>query len=259
MTDAQAVCISGCRYKPKGEQKEGDPKKAAQGHLCRSCADKLLTRLSEIPIMYALLPEVLMPGGSQRYDGTTKTKQPEAPAPGRLEVIALTEKRRHEPRIALPDVDNPKHLAQLGRRPDSGVREPGDELWYELEDIPKVLAIVHNWAETLRCELDPQRERKDLNDSTMIQSECTYLRRAVDRLAEQSWVDECMTDLNTVWVWLTRVHGFLVGPSVGVCFKVECDGKIYRDRFTGIPKCRVCRKVYNDPDDWIKLKLSDVS
>lgn len=131
------VCINGCASKPV-DGEPAIPRLATRGRLCGGCYHRLRDWLADIPVDFALLPMALVAGGAQQYDGTGRTKQPEAPAPLRLDIAAL---------------------ADTGRTTFSGVREPGDELWYELPDIPDVLAILHTWAEQLRCDLDPTREQ----------------------------------------------------------------------------------------------------
>lgn len=226
-------CINGCRSKPK-DGEDPVPKPAVDGLLCGNCRRKLDDWLRDIPVDYALL-ELLKTGvGSQRMDGTSRTKQPEAPAPTRLDVVALSDRRSGY----------------------SGVREPGDELWYELPDIPKTLRTLHTWAEQLRCDLDPSRDYTDLEDKHTVHGEANYLLHAIDRLTEALWVDECMKELHQLWSALTRVHGLVSGESLGDCFTVGCDGKVYRDRFTGFPECRICHRRYEGMDA-VKLRLTE--
>jgi hypothetical protein len=224
-------CVNGCKTKATDDELPGS-RPAVQGLLCSWCVDRLTGWLKDIPVDYALLPMLYESGQGQRMDGAGRTKQTEAPAPVRLDVVALT-----------------------GRPTHSGVRAPGDELWYELEDIPPVLLIVHAWAEQLRCDLDPSREYQDTQGRTVV-GECRYLLKASLRLSERPWIDDCMAELQTVWVWLTRVHGLLVGDSLGDCFTVGCDGKVYRDRYTGFPACRKCKRSY-DGIDAVRLRLTE--
>lgn len=248
------ACINQCVSRSVNGE-EPTPREASRGNLCGGCCHRLDDWLRDIPVDVALLPTVMVAGGSQRYDGSTRTKQPEAPAPLNLGVAALTDRRPTEPRVGLPDSNNPAHL----ERPNgtySGVRDPGDELWYELPDVVRTLEIIHTWAEDLRCELDPQRERRDLADDHTVQGECGYLLRALDRLVETSWVDEAMGEIKAVWVQLTRAHGLISGPALGHCFTVSCEGKVYRDRYTGFPACNACHRSY-DGLDALKLRLTE--
>lgn len=246
-------CANACRFKPKDGQEHGDPKQATHGLLCANCYRKLDDWLRDIPVDFALLELLKVSGGSQRMDGTGRTKQPEAPAPVRLDVVSLGDKPRPTV-VAPPDLSNPAH-----ERPPagySGVREPGDELWFELPDIVQTLATLHTWAEQLRCDLDPSRDFADLTYAHSVHGEAGYLLRALDRLVERVWVDECMAELRLVWATLTRAHGLVSGDSLGDCFTVGCAGKVYRDRFTGFPECRVCHRQYNGIDA-LKLRLTE--
>lgn len=228
------ACINGCCRRPKVEGEAPVPKEATHGRLCAGCCRKLEDWLKDIPVDFALLDMALVSGGAQRYDGSGRTKQPEAPAPLRLEVAALSDRRSGY----------------------SGLREAGDELWYETPDIARVLPILHNWAEQLRCDLDPTRDFHDLTDEHTVTGATNYLLAALQRLSEADWVDEAMTELRTVWNSLCRAHGLIVGDSLGDCFDVNCAGKVYRDRFTGFPTCNVCHRVY-DGLDLVRLKITE--
>lgn len=233
MSDSQG-CINKCMAKSV-DGADPVPRPATRGRLCGGCWHRLADWLLDIPVDYALLPMVLSSGGSQMYDGSGRTKQPEAPAPLRLDVAALTDVSRGY----------------------SGVRDPGDELWYELADIPSVLSVLHAQAEHLRCDLDPAREWHDITqDNQRVFGEANYLSTAISRLAEADWVDEAMAELKTVWAALTRAHGYIAGSAVGPCLTAACDGKVYRDRFTGFPECNTCHRVY-EGRDVLKVQLTE--
>lgn len=132
---SKLTCINGCTDKPADDDHKLVPRLATRGRLCSGCARKLTGWLKDIPVDFALLEMLKAPSGSQRMDGTSRTKQAEAPAPVRLDVVALIDDGRA-----------------------GAARDPGDELWYELPDIPSPLNVVHTWAEQLRNDLDPSRE-----------------------------------------------------------------------------------------------------
>lgn len=226
-------CINGCTSKPRNENDPPKPRRASRGLLCGGCYRRLADWLSEIPGDYFTLLTVRSPGGSTRQDGSKRTKQPEAPAPARLDVVALTD-----------------------RRGTSALREQGDELWFELADIPKVRPILFNWAEQLRCDLDPDRGFATMGYRNRVASECRYLRANLEKLIEAPWIDDAMRDFNQIYVHLMRVHGLISGPAIGPCLMAACDGKVYRDRFTGFPTCNVCNRVY-DRIDTLKVALTE--
>lgn len=227
-------CANGCTSKPRNESELPKPRPATRGRLCGGCYRRLSDWLHEIPGDFFTLVTLRAPGSAAlRQDGSTRTKQPEAPAPARLDVIALSD-----------------------RRGTSAIREDGDELWYELRDIPKTVAILHTYAETLRCDLDPDRDFVELSRRHTVGGSCQYLRANLEKLIEATWIDDAMRDLNQIYVHLTRVHGLISGPAIGPCLMAACDGKVYRDRFTGFPTCNVCARVY-DRLDTLRVQLTE--
>lgn len=227
-------CANGCVSKPLNDNEPPRPRQASRGRLCGGCYRRLSDWLHEIPGDFFTLLTIRASGGAAVQDGSSRTKQPEAPAPVRLDVIALTE-----------------------RRGSSLLRDDGDQLWWEITDIPKTLPILHTYAETLRCDLDPDREFAHLKRSDhTVNGECEYLRVNLEKLIDATWIDEAMRDMNLIYVHLTRVHGLISGPAIGPCLMAACDGKVYRDRFTGFPTCNVCARVY-DRMDTLRVQLTE--
>ncbi|HEY3559641.1 MAG TPA: hypothetical protein VGL05_19365 [Kribbella sp.] len=107
---APSECLNGC------ESQQSSP--ASKVHcepgklLCPKCVARLDKWLRAIPDTFALLPAVVMHGTVPSDPGTKHTKRPDPPAPMRLEVIDL-----------------------LDRRPGYGA-----------------LGILHSWAELVRDE-----------------------------------------------------------------------------------------------------------
>lgn len=108
--DPPSDCLNGC------ESQQGDLRSKVHCEpgrlLCPRCCTRLDKWLRGIPDTFALLPAVVMHGTVPSDPGTKHTKRPDAPAPMRLEVIDL-----------------------LDRRPGYGA-----------------LGILHSWAELVRDE-----------------------------------------------------------------------------------------------------------
>lgn len=96
----------------------------------------------------------------------------------------------------------------------------------------------------------PIREDKLTPASTVptLAGECNYLLAAFEHLIAADWIDEAMSEIKGIWDALTRAHGLTRPQSLGSCLTVTdtipCPGKVYPDRFTGLPKCSTCRRTY---------------
>jgi hypothetical protein len=254
MTDktTEPVCVNGCTTKDAADNLT--PRRAAEGLLCRRCANNLKRWLRDIPVDYALLPMVLIPGSSAQQDGSSRTKQPEAPAPLNLTAAALMESRSD----ANPSVvggDN--GMASVAR-------DPGDELWYELPDIPRALPILQTWDDQLRVDLDSSRDQSQPQLKPIaanVAGEVNYLLGAFDRLVEAEWIADAMKEIKTVWRALCSAHGVSTVPNqFGQCLTVtdaiQCPGRVVEDANTHLPRCSTCRRTYIGLDA-VKLKIEN--
>ena len=224
--------MNGCHTQPVGDE-PARPELATVGLLCGRCASRLETWLSEIPADYALLPWLAEPTLSQHQSESKHLKDPEPPAPTSLVVVALTD-----------------------RRGAGATRVAGDELWYELPDVPAVLPVVHAWAEQLRNDLDPGREDRPVEARAVtVHGECGYLLAGFDSLCAAEWVTDAYQELNVTARALRTVHGLTGAKPLGRCLLVECDGKVWPSR-DGVAKCGTCRRRY-DPTDLIRVRLTD--
>lgn len=88
---APSECLNGC------ESQQSSPASKVQCEpgqlLCPRCAARLDKWLRAIPDVFALLPAVVMHGTVPSDPGTKHTKRPDPPAPMRLEVIDLLDRR----------------------------------------------------------------------------------------------------------------------------------------------------------------------
>lgn len=216
-----------------GKDAEGQPRteRATRGHLCRNHATRLAGMLRDIATDYTLLPTVLAPG--QTGGNERRSKGDEAPVPINLHVAALRD-------------------AERGGAP----RDYGDELWYELPDLPSVPATIHLYAETIRVTLDPTREAVwEVKDANLI-AEIRLLLNAIDTLTALDQIDEAFADVKRAWAALQSAHGRPRPRTLGRCLNVECDGPV-RERPNTHPWCSTCRRVYDSPAEWARIAIEE--
>jgi hypothetical protein len=123
-----------------GTTKNGEKRRAEtyRGQLCKNHSFRLSDWLQDVAVDYVLLATLLAPPMSQALGETHSGGGDESAAPVNLAVVALRD-------------------AERGGSP----RERGDELWYELPDIPSVISTLHMYAEEVRAILDPSHEVND--------------------------------------------------------------------------------------------------
>lgn len=170
--------------------------------------------LDDILETYALLPHFYEPGTAVDDGRQVRGKRIDPPAPIRLDVVALLDRRT--------------------------VRtNPGDP-------IP-VVGIIETWAQVVREE----RELEQPSGTRYLTGEIRLLKINHDWIAEQAWVDAYCDELREVAGALHNAIGDHAPRSVGRC-PIEyddgiCAGPLYQDRYGGLGvTCRKCGETWDE-------------
>ncbi len=195
-----------------------DPKAAADGTLvCPGHTRWLTESIDDIVVTYALLPHFYEPGTAIDDGQQVRGKRVDPPAPVRLDVVALLDKRT----IA---------------------RHPGD--------IVPVLAILEAWARLIREERQLQPCRREAT----VTSEAGTLLAHIDWIICQPWVDDLAREIREVKSALHSAIGDHAPRPVGTCPVIhpdigECAGKLYQDRYGGMSvTCRRCGETWGETE-----------
>jgi hypothetical protein len=195
-----------------------EPKSAADGTLvCIGHTRWLKESIDDVVIAYALLPHFYEPGTAVDDGHQVKGKRVDPPAPVRLDVVALLDRRT----IA---------------------RHPGD--------IVPVLAILEAWARLVREE----RKVQPCQRRATVTSEAGTLLGHLDWIICQPWVDELAREIREVKSALHSAIGDHAPRPVGTCPVIhpetgECGGKLYQDRYGGMSvTCRKCGETWGETE-----------
>lgn len=195
-----------------------DPKTAANGTLvCPGHTRWLRESIDDVVITFALLPHFYEPGTAIDDGQQVRGKRVDPPAPVRLDVVALLDKRT----IA---------------------RHPGD--------IVPVLAILEAWARLIREE----RQLQPCRRHATVTSEAGTLLAHIDWIICQPWVDDLAREIREVKSALHSAIGDHAPRPVGTCPVVhpdtgECGGKLYQDRYGGMSvTCRRCGETWGETE-----------
>ena len=196
-----------------------EPKSAADGLLvCRHHRRWMGETIDDIVITYTLLPDFYEPGTAVDDGHQVKGKRVDPPAPVRLDVVAL-----------------------LDRRTVS--RQPGD--------LVPVLAILESWASMVREE----RQLQPCRRQATVTSEAGTLSAHLDWITAQPWIDELARELREVKAALHSAIGDHAPRPVGRCPVVHpdadgaCDGPLFQDRYGGMSvTCRRCGETWGETE-----------
>ena len=195
-----------------------DPKAAVQGTLvCPGHTRWLTESIDDVVVTFALLPHFYEPGTAIDDGQQVRGKRVDPPAPVRLDVVALLDKRT----IA---------------------RHPGD--------IVPVLAILEAWARLIREE----RQLQPCRRHATVTSEAGTLLAHIDWIICQPWVDDLAREIREVKSALHSAIGDHAPRPVGTCPVVhpdtgECGGKLYQDRYGGMSvTCRRCGETWGETE-----------
>jgi len=195
-----------------------EPKSAANGLLvCPHHRRWLTESVDDIVVTYALLPDFYEPGTAVDDGHQVKGKRVDPPAPVRLDVVALLDRRT---------------IAQ----------HPGD--------IIPVLAILESWARMIREERQLQATQRQAT----VTSEAALILAHLDWASAQPWIDELAKEIRDVKSALHSAIGDHAPRPVGTCPVVhpdtgECGGKLYQDRYGGMSvTCRKCGETWGETE-----------
>ena len=195
-----------------------DPKSAVDGTLvCPGHTRWLRESIDDVVITYALLPDFYEPGTAIDDGHQVKGKRVDPPAPVRLDVVALLDRRT----IA---------------------RHPGD--------LVPVLAILEAWARLVREERNLQACQR----RATVTSEAGTLIAHLGWIITQPFVDELAKELRECKSALHSAIGDHAPRPVGRCPVVhpdsgECDGPLYQDRYGGMSvTCRKCGETWGETE-----------
>ena len=188
------------------------------GLACRRHFHWINDTLYQIGELFALIDDVIIPGpaGDQRH-GTRAG----SPAPGRVEVMALTDRRAKTP----IDLDGE-------------------------DDIPDLPGALESWA---RLEIEEQTEDGEARRAKLLAEldgtvACSIrvLRRDRAWIAQRDWLDDYVTELAA----LHRAVAFAVGDtmwprSIGKC--PSCGTPMYPEIGLDVATCRRCKASWAGP------------
>jgi hypothetical protein len=178
--------------------------------LCVRCEDNLRAWLKEIPERYALLPTFIDHGTTPKDPDHVVTRQTEAPAPMRLEIVDLLDTRR-------------------GRK-WSGIAPALDRRG--------TLGTLHAHAQRIRDE-----KALASQPHPTVTTETQLIQRWLLWLTEQDWVTEPYRELRMLHRQLGDAIGEHRPRPVGTCVvdygEGECGGPLLPSRLGGVhcPRC----------------------
>jgi hypothetical protein len=202
------------------------PSRAEIGRICAHHAAAITETLQDILEFWALLPLYLIPSQDGHDSGSKREKAADAPAPLRVDVLALTDHR------------NP------------AARDPGDQPWWAPIDVPDVAGVLTAWvALAVAADTPPP-----LTVPTAVRA----LQAHNHRLAGMDCLPDYWTELRRVRSALAAANSEPPPRPVGRCPTLDgdgntCDGPLWADRHGPEPAsplrvtCSTCGRVFDEP------------
>lgn len=174
------------------------------GYICRRHYHWIDATLAQIAELFALLDDVLVPGPGG--DGRSGTRVG-SPAPGRVEVMALTDRRAKTP----IDLDQP-------------------------DDVPDLPGSLASWARLVA-------EERKIESTYYVTASVRLLRHERRWIASQLWVDDYVTELAALHLAVARGVGDTMWPrSIGKC--PNDAAPLYNTIGLDEVTCRKCHKTW---------------
>lgn len=198
-----------------------EPTEAFIGYACKRHYSWMIATLDEIVTLYALLPVVLLPGSGGEERTAT---QVDSPAPGRLSVMSVTDRR----------VAGRKPPMTFERNWNGRSLEPNGS-----DDDVHPLSVLGGWFQVILEELQPGWA-DGLPQWVTLTDVVKGLRRERRWVAQQEWVDLFCEEIGDVHRVLARAIGDSMWPRpVGKC--PACTRPLYNTIGLDEVTCRHCR------------------
>jgi len=226
-------CLNGCH------SGQGDARSPVETEgpslLCAPCAKRLGQWLRALPDLAALLPHVVEHGTVPGNPETARVRNPDPPAPMRLEILDLLDTR-----------------AERG-----------------------ILGILHSWAELIRDERHHSRTcrecyhhrpthrtdhkntgctvvgcycRRYVPEEHLVLGECELIRSNLPWVTEQDWIGDLYAEIKTLHRQLRDAVGEYRTHPVGTCKArpagqaetAVCGGPLFMDKESRAVECAEC-------------------
>lgn len=201
---------------------------AEVGLICFDHHASIKETLQDILEFWALLPLYLLPGSAPVADGSKKRKNPDAPAPLNLGVVALNDRRSD-------DEEQRVSVLTHGSKYESN----GDE------SLPSVPVHLAAWADLVR-------EERDLaaGDGTVVDS-VRLLQKHLDYLAGDDLIKKFDAQIRTIRRHLASGNGEYAPKPVGKCPTLDgagkyCDGPLWAAGDKMEVDCGKCGRHYDE-------------
>lgn len=228
-----APCLNGCK---RNSLDGPEPTLVeAPARICQPCRKALDRWLNLIPDIYALLLYVREHGTVTGNPESSHTKQPDPPAPMRLEVTDLLDVRPGRGVFGLmhswaQQVRDERHL-----RPDCACgHESGIHWWAPpLRGHCRVVTSTADWEIPCRCEEYKARQ-------PTVAAECALLGSNLPWITQQPWVGDLCSEVKPLVRRMQDAVGDYRPVPLGMCVNevsrpgvqgsVLCGGTLYRDQ-----------------------------
>lgn len=215
---------------------------------CRRCVTRLARALNDIVTLYALLDDVIEPGSVMTDGNKPKGRRADAPVPVRLDVLAL-----RDPRTTWTGVNGeiPSVLGVLASwaqvvREDRGLASPCRACQHNDHDTP-CGALAMEGRSVIQC-----RCNRYVPPLATVTSETSLLRKHLDWVAQQPWVDEMAGEIHKLHSALRTICGEPKTRKVGTCVNDDgrgpCRGPLMPSRFSPAVTCARCGDEWDEAD-----------
>lgn len=222
------TCLNGC-HAGSGDARH-PVETEGQARVCRSCVKRLDSWLRALPDLYALLPHVVEHGTVPGNPETARVKNPDPPAPMRLEIVDLLDAR--------------------GQRGALGILHSWAEMVRDQRHLLRYCVCDHARPTHARhkCSANGCTCREYTDPPTTVWSECSAILANLAWFTEHELAGEFYAELKPLHRQLRDAVGEYRTHPVGTC-KAQppgqgetavCGGPLFLDKEKRAVRCASC-------------------